>query len=456
MKMMVMAAMAAAAVAGAHPWACYHGDPQHTGRSAVPVGDSIWTAWTYAAGGDISGSPVVSGDDKVLFAARDVKLYRLKEDGAEDWVADLVGLGTNVYFSTPALDDSGNCYITTDRRLVKVDSAGSVAWSWPGHNGLSISHSPVIGADGKVYFACYSDSLYAVTPAGTLAWGRDLGHSVNSAPAAGPDGRIYIATTRGDPPWRLLAFEPDGDTAWTVELAGDADFASPTIGPDSTIYIGADRFLYAVRPDGTVRWRDSLAARIQTCPAIGNDSTVYVVAGSRLYNVSADSGTRWRVTVGSSGYSAPAVDGAGNVYVGSDVSAFYVVSEAGAVLTTLALPDDVWSSPAITAHGQVIVGCMNGTLFAFQGEASGVAGPGVPRPASGLVAWPNPTGGRVRLVGPAGLDLAAVKVYDAAGKACPTPVPTGPVLDLGSLPAGVYVVEARADAVAVRTRVIVR
>ncbi len=455
MKQTLFVILAAALAAQAHPWACYHGDPQHSGRSAAPVGDSVWVAWSYSAGGDISGSPVVADGGRVLFGARDVKLYRLKSDGAEDWVADLGALGTSIYFSAPALDDEGNTYITTSRRLVKVDSMGSVVWSWPNHNSLSISHSPVIGQDGKIYFGCYSDSLYAVTPAGSLDWAVDLGHDVNSAPAVGLDGRIYIATTRGSPPWRLWAFEPNGDTAWTAELAGSADFASPAVGPDSVVYIGAERFLYAFKPDGSLLWRDSLAARIQTCPAIGNDSTLYVVAGSRLYNVSADSGTRWRVTIGSSGYSSPAVDGVGNVYVGSDNNALFVVDEAGTVLLEYTLPDHAWSSPAISAHGQVIVGCMNGTLYAFQGEGSGIAGrPSPPGPAR-LVMTPNPSTGRVRFAGNGPAGTGEVTVYDVAGVRQPFRL-DGTGLDLTGLARGVYLVETRTEYGTARGKLVLR
>ena len=46
---------------------------------------------------------------------------------------------------------------------------------------------------------------------------------------------------------RLYALEPDGRLRWSVELGGDVD-SSPLIGPDGTIYVGADdKKLYALR-----------------------------------------------------------------------------------------------------------------------------------------------------------------------------------------------------------------
>jgi len=441
------------AVAPANPWACYHGDPQHTGRSTLGVGDSLWVAWTYAAGGDISGSPVVNDRGQVLFGARNVHLYCLQPDGTPAWEANLESLGTSIYFSAPALDDAGNAYITTNRKLVKVDSTGEVAWRYPDHSSWSISHSPVIGGDGKVYFAGYSDSLCAMRPDGTLDWAYDLGLDVNSAPAVGRDGRIYVATTRGTGGWKLWAFEPTGTVAWSFDLADDADFSSPAIGPDSTVYVGAGRYLYAVRANGSLKWRDSLPASISSCPAIADESTLYLTAGSYLYSVSTDSGVLWRKNLGGSNYSAPAVDANGYVFVGSanaTAPAFYVVGPDSTVLWSQATPDEVWSSPAIGPGGRVYVGCMDGTFYAFEGTGLGVAGELHGAVPGGLAVAPNPTTGRLRLAGAEG---AAVSVFDASGRAVEFRR-AGDRLDLAGLPAGVYVVAARAGGSTMRCRAV--
>jgi len=444
-KVLVLLFGLAVALASGHPWACFHGDPQHSGRSDNVVGAPLSRTGARGLGDQISGSPVVRQDGRVLVGARDVMLYCLEPDLADTvWVADLTPYGSNIYYSSPALDDSGNVYITTSRRLVKVSSDGTVLWSWPTNNSLSISHSPVIGQDGKIYFACYSDSLYALTPGGTLAWARPLGASVNSAPAVGLDGRIYVGTTGDTLSMKLLCFNPDSSVHWSFDLAAEAEFASPAIGPDSTIYIGAGRYFYAVWPNGTLKWRDSLAAMVQSCPTVANDSTLYVLAGARLYSIGPDSVVRWRRTIGGSNYCSPAVDAEGNVYVGTAGGAnsvFYCIAPDSTVRDSYVVGGDIWSSPAIGESGRIYIGCMNDSLYLFKGPSPGVAELSrVPGPAA-VRLLPNPTDGVVRIV-PAGRYTA--RAFNAGGALVATACGTDRI-DLRGLRHGVYMVQVAAS-----------
>jgi outer membrane protein assembly factor BamB len=442
-RVFVLLSGLAVVLASGHPWACFHGDPQHSGLSANAVGAPLTCVAAYRAGGQISGSPVVREDGGVLVGARDVKLYCLDPNLADTlWVADLTAYGSNIYYSSPALDDSGNAYITTDRRLVKVDSGGAVLWSWPPNNSLTIRHSPVIGLgqDRKIYFCCYSESLYALSPGGSLVWARSLGRSVNSAPAVGLNGYIMVATTRDSAPWQLWSFKPNGDTAWSYVLDADAEFASPAVGPDSTIYVGANRYLYAVRPNGTLKWRDSLLARIQSCPAVASESTLYVVAGARLYCIGTDSVVRWRRSIGGSNYCSPAVDAEGDVYVGTAngaSSTFYCIGPDSTVRDSHVIGDDIWSSPAIGESGRVYVGCMDSSLYLFQGPGLGVAELERRHRLVGTRLLPNPTCGVARIV-PFGRYSA--KVFDACGALVATASDADRV-DLRGVRRGVYLVQ---------------
>ena len=77
-----------------------------------------------------------------------------------------------------------------------------------------------------------------------------FGFQLFSSPAVATDGTIYVGSTDT----RLYALDPNGNIKWIYET-GDQLVASPAIGSDGTVYIGsADRQLYAINPDGTLKW----------------------------------------------------------------------------------------------------------------------------------------------------------------------------------------------------------
>jgi outer membrane protein assembly factor BamB len=55
--------------------------------------------------------------------------------------------------------------------------------------------------------------------------------------------------------------------------------SSPAVGADGTIYVGSDDHnLYAINPDGSLKWRYDTGDKVYSSPAIGSDGTIY--AGS--------------------------------------------------------------------------------------------------------------------------------------------------------------------------------
>jgi FOG: WD40-like repeat len=53
--------------------------------------------------------------------------------------------------------------------------------------------------------------------------------------------------------------------------------ASPVIAAEGTVYIGSrDGYLYAINPDGTLKWKFKTGGMIHSTPAIDNKGTVYI------------------------------------------------------------------------------------------------------------------------------------------------------------------------------------
>jgi len=94
---------------------------------------------------------------------------------------------------------------------------------------------------------------------------------------------------------------------------------SPTVGADGTIYMGSDdNRLYALNPDGTLKWFYQTDDQIRSSPAVGTNGTIYITSGElgRLYALHENGTLRWTFD-NVCGYSSPAIGPDGTIYVGS-------------------------------------------------------------------------------------------------------------------------------------------
>ena len=77
----------------------------------------------------------------------------------------------------------------------------------------------------------------------------------------------------------LYALNPDGSLKWSYQTGGEV-YSSPAIGADGTVYVGScDGKVYALNPDGSLKWSYTTGDSVYSSPAIGADGTVYVGSG---------------------------------------------------------------------------------------------------------------------------------------------------------------------------------
>jgi outer membrane protein assembly factor BamB len=98
--------------------------------------------------------------------------------------------------SSPVLDTNSNLYLSVNQDNVSVGSDGKKRWDlW---SPCLIDASPVVAANGEIYFSAPWRDLMAVTPDGRQVWrvntDNDPEHdNIIVSPVIGRDGTIYVA-----------------------------------------------------------------------------------------------------------------------------------------------------------------------------------------------------------------------------------------------------------------------
>ena len=241
-------------------------------------------------------------------------------------------------------------------------------------NGTDVTDSvdDTDGGDGYRYLWSTLISTETVIIRGNPLFGFQL----FSSPAVATDGTIYVGSTDT----RLYALDPNGNIKWIYET-GDQLVASPAIDSDGTVYIGsADRQLYAINPDGTLKWVYPTKAVLNSSPALAADGTIYV-AGTNLdntyicdggddpvqlvhsfgvfYAVNPDGTEKWRLTLSGEVNSSPVIASDGTIYIGSAGHVSYDRIDP-CDPTTQIPPSDAY--PNLPANGHVYAINPNGTI----------------------------------------------------------------------------------------------
>jgi len=398
----------------------YQMDAQHSGRSPhagprqvrlLRTFDTSRPELTPDPGGparDIQSSAAIGPDGTIYIGNFPGTLFALRDPGQGDALSPVWRFhptGASSWHGTPALGRDGTVYLGFSTGMNTPEAKGtlyalrpptgggepSVAWNVDLGAGRQTA-SPTLGADDTVYAVSGSGKLFVVSPSGTVKWTVQAGPPVKSAPALGPDGTVYLASIDG----KLYAVSPpagagtEGAIRWTFDFGehpgnvppvtgtpppaganGVGSGASPTVGPDGTIYIGANNSnFYAVAPDGKLKWMfeaEREIAGIWTTAALSADqSTLYFAANKGgMYALARDSGSlRWRYDILGSVYSSPALDARGVLYTGSTAGHLIALdSSNGQPIFDYDAGAQIWTAPSIRPDGSLVVADRSGRVL---------------------------------------------------------------------------------------------
>ena len=266
--------------------------------------------WSTTLVGNIEGKPFVSDTKSRVYAVTDrnpsfnARLYSLSKSGAIQWFYN-IGTTDGDYTSSPVVRYDSNLDINfiyvgslNNSLYVVQDDGGSASlvrqFSIPSG---PIRSTPAINPiTGDVYFGSDDNNIYAIPPlTGPGKFAVLTGGDVVSSPAVSGDGRkVYVGSNDGR--LYIISLNADGsfNNTQTYPPSGDSPLGavrgSPTIANDGAIIFGSDDgHLYALNPDGTLRWKypavGSIGA-VRSKPAIGPDGIIYFGAeDGKLYAI---------------------------------------------------------------------------------------------------------------------------------------------------------------------------
>jgi len=153
----------------------------------------------------INSAPALAGGPILIVASRDDHIYAFDLDGNRLWNEPMPGQ----MLGSPVVDDGNNVYVGLsvshrgeDARgmLVRIDGT-SHRIRWRYDTDSPVESTPVIGADGVIYFGDNGGTIHAVDKNGQPKWTEPVDAPVRSAGTVVGKGRVAFGLDDG----RLVA-----------------------------------------------------------------------------------------------------------------------------------------------------------------------------------------------------------------------------------------------------------
>lgn len=292
---------------------------------------------------DIFSSPAVDDNGNVYMIVRDLQseadrnLYTISvsADGSLRWAVPVATPGSNLYATTPAIAADGSIFIAhRDGKVVSLTPDGEYT-EYPSTGLSNITSGVAISRSGMVYVTGGNSlGLFGYNPSTDVSWTYNtnfggassalIGALKSTTVAIGTDGTVYSvsdATSGG------IIFAVDGVTGaekWAYTTVGAIPDGGVALGADGTVYASGGEYLastpsagiYAINPDGTLKWHYPSTAAVQTTPIVDSRGYIHFVDAEATYYVLTAEGELFSsLSLGDACASSPVMDANGNLYV---------------------------------------------------------------------------------------------------------------------------------------------
>ncbi|MDH7507548.1 MAG: PQQ-binding-like beta-propeller repeat protein, partial [Candidatus Thermoplasmatota archaeon] len=241
--------------------------------------------------------------------------------------------------------------------MVLFDGPMDSAWPMQSHDLHHTGRSPYSTADNP----------------GIEKWRFYFSGWLEDTPVIDSDWIIYCKGAFNALDRYLYAIYPNGTEKWKFKTDGLILGSSPAIDEDGTIYVGSwDHYLYAINPNGTLKWK-FLAndANIASSPAIGEDGTIYFGTlwslgdGGKIHAVNPNGTEKWRYQTGDAVSSAPAIGNDGTIYIGSYDTYLYAMNPDGTLKWRFKTGHYIKGPSSIADDGTIYIGSWDDYLYAL-------------------------------------------------------------------------------------------
>lgn len=374
--LLVVLLLAPSVALAAGTWALYQNDTRHSGQGEYKGPNKPSVLWVVPFGGTGKPStPIAVSKDGNVYVGVHVSpaeesstttttnattggehsgVFAFTKDSKVAWVSELKGIVAGPL----AVGKDGTVYAVVGTTLAALNKKdGSPIWKLPLN-----SESPggvMIANDGTIYATTLEGkTLYAVGSDGELKWTYVAGAPIHSSPAIGKDGTVYFTAQDKN----LYAVGADGKLKWKFAVTenGNITVSMPALAEDDTVYFGVTRdggyytaedelkvengSLYAVSPDGKLKWTYKAQTKKVDMPAVNKEGTILVGGTSinrtverdltmgtvRLHAVSPDGKEKWVFKVDDDDIAgAPVIDVDGTIFVSSPEGRMTSITKGG-------------------------------------------------------------------------------------------------------------------------------
>ncbi len=187
------------------------------------------------------------------------------------------------------------------------------------------------------------------------------------------DGGVISVTDNG----HILILNPDGSERARLELEDGPFTTVPVVGTDGTVYLAGGQHVYALYPDGAMRWEFNSPAKIEGGVALSPNGSVHVAdRDGHVFALDPATGeTQWQFLIeGNTGWvlGTPAVGPDGTVYVVTKNGYLFATNPDGsAQWTFIAQSGQPFKlGPRVGADGTIYFAGEKGQVYALNADGS--------------------------------------------------------------------------------------